>query len=117
MNVVPLDRIPLSAFEAAVRSRFQVALDDARSITLELAEVSRPRTAPEARFESFALVFTGPREPALPQQIFRLEHEHIGAFDLFLVPIACDAAGMKYEAVFNRPGPAPGRRMNSSLHG
>jgi len=32
----------------------------------------------------------------LPQRIYRVEHERLGAIDLFLVPIASD----RYEAVF-----------------
>ena len=48
----------------------------------------------------FGLVFRGPLEPVLPQGIHRLEHETLGALDLFLVPIGPDEAGMRYEAVF-----------------
>jgi hypothetical protein len=53
-------------------------------------------------------VFRGPLEPILPQGIYRLEHEHLGALELFIVPIgpnknANSAEGptaMLYEAVF-----------------
>ncbi len=48
----------------------------------------------------FTLVFQGPAEPLLPQRIYRLEHDSIGAFEIFIVPIGQDAAGTTYEAVF-----------------
>jgi hypothetical protein len=48
----------------------------------------------------FSVVFRGPLEPFLPQGIHRLEHEALGALDLFLVPVGPDEAGMRYEAVF-----------------
>jgi hypothetical protein len=48
----------------------------------------------------FSLVFRGPTTPVLPQRIYRIEHPEIGAFDLFLVPIGPDSAGMRYEAIF-----------------
>jgi hypothetical protein len=34
--------------------------------------------------------------------MFRLEHDKIGAIDLFLVPVRKDEQGLYYEAVFNR---------------
>jgi hypothetical protein len=36
----------------------------------------------------------------LPQRIYRLEHDELGALDLFLVPIGRDDSGVRYEAVF-----------------
>jgi hypothetical protein len=34
--------------------------------------------------------------------MYRMEHDVLGALDLFLVPIARDEDGFQYEAVFNR---------------
>lgn len=48
----------------------------------------------------FTLTFRGPREPVLPQRIYNMEHEGVGAFAIFLVPVGPDAEGMQYEAVF-----------------
>jgi hypothetical protein len=49
----------------------------------------------------FSLVFRGGPDPPLQQRIYCLEHEQLGALDLFLVPLGPDAAGQRYEAVFN----------------
>lgn len=51
---------------------------------------------------NFSLVFRGPLQPLLPQQIYTVDHNQLGRFDLFIVPIKRDANGMHYEAVFNR---------------
>jgi hypothetical protein len=48
----------------------------------------------------FTLLFNGPRQPLLPQHIYRFEHPTIGPFEIFIVPIGPDGAGMRYEAVF-----------------
>jgi hypothetical protein len=56
-------------------------------------------TTPSGR-EPFSIVFRGPLEPVLPQRIYRFEHEALGAFELFIVPIGTDESGMQYEAVF-----------------
>ncbi len=52
--------------------------------------------------EHFTLIFQGPSEPLLNQQVYELEHEQMGELSLFMVPIARKANGMQYEVVFNR---------------
>lgn len=49
---------------------------------------------------SFSLLFRGPREPRLDQGIVPLRHPRLGRLDLFVVPVVCEADGMRYEAVF-----------------
>jgi hypothetical protein len=48
----------------------------------------------------FSLMFSGPPEPIVPQGIYRLSHPELGALDLFLVPLAPDEDGARYQAVF-----------------
>lgn len=48
----------------------------------------------------FSLLFRGPPEPILPQAIYALEHATLGVSEIFLVPLAPDADGTRYEAVF-----------------
>ncbi len=55
----------------------------------------------EGRGRPFSIVFRGPGDILLPQAIYRVEHDQIGTFDLFIVPIGRDTAGLRYEAVFN----------------
>jgi hypothetical protein len=57
-------------------------------------------TTPSDQREQFSIVFNGPAEPVLPQRIYRFEHDALGSFDLFIVPIGADVSGMQYEAVF-----------------
>jgi len=52
--------------------------------------------------DRFSLVFRGPQQPTYPQQIYPFEHDRLGRFDLFIVPVKRDAHGLYYEAVFNR---------------
>jgi hypothetical protein len=76
-------------------------------LPLELAEVQRASHAgnpaavgPAGRREPFHLLFRGPLTPWAPQGIHHLQHDQLGALDLFLVPLGPDAGGMRYEAVF-----------------
>ncbi len=72
----------------------------AERVPFELIEVAERHDSPA--LEQFSLIFHGAMTPVLPQRMYRLEHETLGAMDIFLVPIGPDSAGMRYEAVFNR---------------
>jgi hypothetical protein len=97
-------------FRTAVGSRFRVASSGAE-VDLDLIELTpspprdeteaRRRSAAGIRAEPFTLLFRGPLEPRLAQGTHRLEHERLGALELFLVPIRPDERGPLYEAVFN----------------
>jgi hypothetical protein len=36
----------------------------------------------------------------MPQRIHPVEHDRLGRFELFLVPVGPDHIGMRYEAIF-----------------
>jgi hypothetical protein len=51
--------------------------------------------------DSFSLFFLGPDQPVLPQATYSTLNSTIGQLDIFLVPVARNADGVLYEAVFN----------------
>lgn len=85
-----------SADFAALRGdRFRLLPGGAGPFDLELVEVTEIAREPGGR-APFSLVFRGGPTPPLPQRIYHVEHESLGAIEIFLVPIAADG----YEAVF-----------------
>ena len=66
----------------------------------DLIAVSELKSSP--RQQAFSILFRGPLDPIFGQGLYRLEHDRLGAFDLFIVPIGREPDGMRYEAVFNR---------------
>ncbi|MBX7185191.1 MAG: hypothetical protein K1Y01_08625 [Vicinamibacteria bacterium] len=48
----------------------------------------------------FDLIFTGPKTPVLPQQIYRMETDAAEPMEMFIVPIGPEEGGMLYQAVF-----------------
>ncbi len=97
-----LDRLTLTIFTEQVYSTFRVYPGAAgSSAEMELIQVRDLGSSPQ--HEQFAAVFRGPLDPFLPQRIYRMEHDQLGVFDLFVVPVGQDAQGYSYEAVFNRP--------------
>ena len=69
------------------------------NVTVELIGVSDLRETPRQRM--FSLVFRGPLEQPLEQGLYLMTHEIMGAESIFLVPIARESDGFRYEAVFN----------------
>jgi hypothetical protein len=100
-----LDRLTVDSFRPAVGQPFVLDLDGSERLDLELVEArTHARDAPaldaNGRRSAFSLLFRGPAEPVLAQRIYRLEHAATGPLELFLVPVARDAEGTSYEAIF-----------------
>jgi hypothetical protein len=89
-----------AAFASQVNSRFRLIAGPATAIEVELIEFTAGSKS--ARHEAFSIVFQAPLDAPLEQRIYQLEHESMGAFELFLVPISKSPEGVRYEAVFNR---------------
>jgi hypothetical protein len=87
-------------FSKYLNTQFRIFVDGSNSIYAELSEINELQLSPHQ--ERFAIVFRGPREPLLEQGTYRLEHDEMGEFILFIVPLRQDDAGTFYEAVFNR---------------
>jgi hypothetical protein len=83
-----------------LQSKFNVAVSDDQQVELVLETVSELKLTD--RQEQFSIVFRGPAQIFLEQGMRDFKHEQLGAFTLFLVPIAHDEQGFLYESVFNR---------------
>ena len=101
-----LETFTVDMFEPRVGDKFRIAGDAPASqeLTLLSAKVLGTESAKEwsksSGREPFALIFVGPMESAVEQQIYRLEHDEVGNFEIFLVPIGPNQQGMRYEAIF-----------------
>jgi hypothetical protein len=104
-----LEAFTRQTFASHLGETFRLRLGPEETLELALVEATDlgggPATAtaappPGTARRPFSVVFRGPPGVPLPQRIYRLEHDRLGAFDLFLVPIGPDAVGMRYEAVF-----------------
>lgn len=93
-------------FSDRVGEEFRVRAPDDHRLALVLSEVTAGpapvgATAPDgASRQQFSLLFRGPSTPQLTQGLWELDHDGMGEFALFLVPLGPDAEGPRYEAVF-----------------
>ena len=94
------ENMKLENFSPHLNSKFLIKLEPEGTLEVELVEAQDLGSTP--RQEQFSIVFRGPQEQRLEQAIYRFEHEEIGAFDMFIVPIRKGQDGFYYEAVFNR---------------
>jgi hypothetical protein len=93
-----IQRSVSATFAGHIDSAFRLSHEHGTT-ELRLIEVTDGSTD---RQVSFSLLFRGPRQPLLAQQIYAFEHNRLGRFDLFIVPVKQDAHGLYYEAVVNR---------------
>lgn len=96
-----LKELTRQTFDPLVNQPFQVTLDpEPLSINLmECKSLGKGRKA-EGEREPFSVVFLGPGQPILNQQIYTVSHPSIGAIEIFLVPLGPGKSGLKYEAIF-----------------
>ncbi|MGB9180196.1 MAG: hypothetical protein WCB68_13270 [Pyrinomonadaceae bacterium] len=94
------ERLEKAVFAENLNTKFILRPDDEHVVELELTNIKEIESAPGQ--EQFALHFRGPGNVYLPQRIYPLEHERMGAISLFLVPTGRDENGYIYEAAFNR---------------
>jgi hypothetical protein len=93
-----LENFRVSTFSGHLGESFRIHPDDASTLDLELVSATE---LGDGSGRPFSVVFRGPKDALLPQRTYRMEHDEIGAFDIFIVPIGPDDEGLLYEAVFN----------------
>lgn len=87
-------------FSEQLDSTFRASLDDGQVLDLHFFKLDS--TISNSIQEAFSLMFRAPVDAPPFQNMFRLEHDKLGAMDLFLVPVKKEEDGLYYEAVFNR---------------
>ena len=98
-----LEKLTIQDFASHQNEDFALELENAglslKMKLIEVSEIGSPK--PQEKRRAFALVFLGPSDYPLNQQIYRLTHPKMRELNLFLVPIGPNQEGLQYEAVFN----------------
>lgn len=90
----------LARFAEHVGDKFDVT--GAPGIAWTLAEATGlGEVLDPATHACFSLLFRGAPDPVFAQQTMTLRHPAIGEQAIFVTPIAADAEGVTYQAVFN----------------
>jgi hypothetical protein len=87
-----LETLTAGDFRGAQGTRFRLAGGPGSgmpaAVDVELIDVTEHAARPAGTFRTpFSLLFHGPAEPVMPQGTYRLEHEHLDALELFVVPV------------------------------
>ena len=87
-------------FAQAVHSTFRIHLVNNQIVQMKQIELREGIAT--RRQEQFAVLFLGPLDNRLNQGLYTFEHDAMGKFHLFIVPVGKKKDGFLYEAVFNR---------------
>jgi len=100
----PLSYLKREHFEPFIDTSVRIRNDEGRTAVVRLREAAELKnqlnTERGYAGESFRLTFESPRKTDLGQATYHFEHENLGRFSLFLVPIG--GSGVHYEAIVNR---------------
>jgi hypothetical protein len=94
------DSLTHEAFVQNLNTKFHVSAGDTNQVEFELAEISELKQL--KTHDQFAVVFRGPLDLFMGQGMRSFDHDKLGRFELFIVPIRQDGEGYYYEAVFSR---------------
>jgi len=92
--------LSLTDFSNLLQHPFPVSAAGTRLVMTMTAAAAVSGGLPGGR-KPFSLTFRGPLQPQLPQATYDFEHPVHGVIAIFIVPIAADADGVTYEAVFS----------------
>jgi hypothetical protein len=96
-----------AAFEKQLHTEF-LFNHQAAKVPLTLVDVTNhaSRKQDQAGKEVFSLLFRGPKEMALQQNTYLIEHEKLGMFSFLIVPVRTrDTRAAHYAAIINRSNP------------
>lgn len=100
-----------STFLQHVGETFYVRTESAPALIVQLAKVrdlpraglNRMKAPVNSDIENnFSILFRGPGSRSLEQGTYSFQHDGIGAFPLFVVPMGQEGDARYYEAIFNR---------------
>lgn len=97
-----IDKFTRQTFLPLLDNKFTINLESGESLDLTLNAVEQLSKHYDNSDNSFTLVFAGAKEHPLQQSLYHFQHETLGKFPLFLVPVAQDEKGYSYESVFAR---------------
>jgi Domain of unknown function (DUF6916) len=101
--------IPLmskATFDSLLNTSFEILPERKQKVRVELVAVQDTRRSEQKRTsradnECFSLAFRSSSHPRLKQETYRLRHNKLGDFDLFIGPVKSEKYGMIYEAIIN----------------
>lgn len=99
-----------AVFAQHVKTSFHVEMAPDQMVEMTLTAVSNKGSS--LTVESFALYFLAPHDAPARQGTYRMTHEKLGEFELFVVPIRRDPQGIEFEAVFVRTRQSGGSQVD-----
>jgi hypothetical protein len=100
----PLGYLKREHFESFIGGGFRIRNDAGRWASIRLRDVIDLKIDINEKRgyagDSFRLGFEASRKSGLVQETYHFDHENLGRFSLFLVPVG--GSGIRYEAIINR---------------
>lgn len=95
-----LGRLTSESFSKNLNTSFEIQVSALNIQELELIEVSKQKV--HRGTESFDVLFRGKKESQFTQGTYMINHNRMGSFPVFVVPVGNPENGAFYQAVFSR---------------
>jgi hypothetical protein len=97
-----LESFTIATFAGRIGHAFRIWFEPELPVDADLlsaTDLGDDRGSPGGR-RPFSLEFLTRVDRVYPQGTYRVQHDELSEFELFIVPIGADADGVRYEAVF-----------------
>ena len=100
-----IEMFAIESFQLRVGDRFHVSVMSGGKLDLELTSVRSlvdyaDSLSRGTHRKPFSLSFIGPEGVRLPQGTYHFEHDELGEFDVFIVPIGRQGNQLTFEAIY-----------------
>lgn len=99
-EALALATVTVETFRDAVGDSFRLDVPDAGVAEVRLTSADSLGAGSGGGRAPFSLEFVAAPELSVEQRIYRLEHDRLGALEVFLVPLGPGPDGMRLEAIF-----------------
>jgi hypothetical protein len=87
-------------YAANLNTDFVVNFTPEFKVTMKLIEATEE--VERFRQRAYSLLFQAPEDTPIAQGMLQVEHEKLGKFELFMVPVGKDDRGVLFESLFNK---------------
>ncbi|MGD9824421.1 DUF6916 family protein [Desulfobacter sp.] len=94
-----LEKLNKASFDPYLNDSFEIDLENSKVVNAKLIEV---QDTSSGVVESFSLIFQAPATAPFYQGTYKIKHEKMGEFPVFMVPVGPRRGMLEYQVIFSR---------------
>lgn len=94
-----LEKLNKASFDPYLNDSFEIDLENSKAVNAKLIKI---QDTSSGVIESFSLIFQAPATDPFDQGTYKIKHEKMGEFPVFMVPVGPRHDMLGYQVIFSR---------------